>query len=329
MKYLKLFVLTLLLLLLVSCATTERAKETCDSKYADVEEWVYFEVEEDSPVDLFIIPTTCGRNKGESYNLEYHDNAKLLRNFTGVVNMQIGIFGNNARTFSPLYYQGAMETYSLPLEEREPILAIAYADVRDAFLYYLENVNEGRPFLLAGFSQSGDMCLRLLKEFGKDKRVKKNLIACYALGWAMTEEEHEAYPYLKFAKGETDTGVIISFCTEAPEIEKAFNVARDEKMLSINPLNWRTDDTFADKSLNKGACFTNYSAEITKEIPEFTGAYLDRKRGTLKVTDIEHPEDYPGNEFCPEGVYHLYDYQFFFRNLEENVQRRTEAFLKH
>ena len=86
-----------------------------------------------------------------------------------------------------------------------------------------------------------------------------------------------------------------------------------------------TDSTVADKSLNKGACFTKYSGEIKKEIPELTGAYLDPSRGTLRVTDVD-PEEY-SNSLFPDGVYHLYDYQFFFRNLQENVGVRLESYL--
>ena len=77
--------------------------------------------------------------------------------------------------------------------------------------------------------------------------------------------------------------------------------------LAINPLNWKTDSTPADKSLNQGACFTNYDGEIETEVPQFTGAYLDPDRGTLRVTDVD-PAAY-SNSLFPDGVYHLYDYQ--------------------
>ena len=97
------------------------------------------------------------------------------------------------------------------------------------------------------------------------------------------------------------------------------------RTLSINPLNWRTDSTYADKSLNIGACFTDYSGSITKEIPKLTGAYLDPERGTLKAVDVD-PADY-SNSLFPDGVYHLMDYQFFYRNLQENVRVRTDAWL--
>ena len=102
-------------------------------------------------------------------------------------------------------------------------------------------------------------------------------------------------------------------------------VGADEKTYSINPLNWRTDSVPADRSLNKGACFTDYSGAVIEEIPELTGAYIDETRGTLKVTDID-PEDYTTSLF-EDGIYHLYDYQFFYRNLEENVGVRLGEYM--
>jgi hypothetical protein len=84
----------------------------------------------------------------------------------------------------------------------------------------------------------------------------------------------------------------------------------------------------ADRSLNLGACFTDYSGAIASQIPEFCGAYLDPARGTLKVTDVD-PQDYPSSlSLFPTGVYHLYDYQFFYLNLQQNVQTRTDAYLQ-
>ena len=52
----------------------------------------------------------------------------------------------------------------------------------------------------------------------------------------------------------------------------------------------------------------------------------DAERGTLRVTDVI-PGDYSSSLF-PDGVYHLYDYQFFFRNLQENVAVRLDNYLK-
>ncbi len=133
---------------------------------------------------------------------------------------------------------------------------------------------------------------------------------------------------MKMASRESDTGVIISFNSEAENVADSLMIPAGTRTLAINPLNWKTDSTFADKSLNKGACFTDYSGSILTEIPELTGAYVDPVRGALKVPDVS-PDDYPaGLSIFTDGIYHLYDYQFFYRNLQENVQARILAYMQ-
>ena len=37
--------------------------------------------------------------------------------------------------------------------------------------------------------------------------------------------------------------------------------------------------------------------------------------------------EYPGKIF-PDGIFHIYDYFFFYNNIKENVKTRLEAFKK-
>ena len=120
--------------------------------------------------------------------------------------------------------------------------------------------------------------------------------------------------------------MIITFNSEAESVTSSLLVGENEKTYAINPLNWKTDGTIADKTLNLGACFTDYSGTITKEITNLTEAYIDEKRGTLKIPDIT-PSDYASSLF-EAGVYHLYDYRFFYRNLQENVKIRLNEYLR-
>ena len=204
---------------------------------------------------------------------------------------------------------------------------MAYEDVKDAFTYYLENYNQGQPIILAGFSQGADMCIRLLKDCFAQEEVNDLLVACYAIGWSITEEELAEYPHLRFAAGEADTGVIISFNSEAEMVTDSLMIPEGTHTLAINPLNWETDGTPAGKEENLGACFTDYSGAIVTEIPQLTGACIDPVRGALKVPDVTAEEYPPVLSIFSDGVYHLYDYQFFYRNLQENVSVRLEAYL--
>ncbi|MGN1432523.1 MAG: DUF3089 domain-containing protein [Ruminococcus sp.] len=298
-----------------------------NSKYADKENWAYFENEEsDKKADVFFLcPTVYGGSQSE-YNMSLGDD-ETKENFLGATNMEKGIYDDECRFFAPYYRQIGLAVYAMSEEVRTECLETAFEDVKESFEYYMQNCNNGRPIIIAGFSQGADMSIRLIKECFADEQRQKQLVACYAIGWRFTEEEVSEYPQLKAAQGESDTGVVISFNSEAESVSSSLMVPQGIKTLSINPLNWKTDSTRADKSENLGACFTDYSGNITSEIANLTGAYIDSERGTLRVTDISS-EDYPSSlDIMGEGVYHIYDYQFFYRNLEKNVQTRLNAYL--
>lgn len=317
-----LFLALSLVFVLAGCGKTEEQS----SMYAQAENWAYLETDKTADADVFFICPTVYSGAEDSFNMSMDDEA-TKSDFLGATNMEKGIYDQDARFFAPYYRQVGLYVYTLPVAEREAYLSIAYEDVKDAFTYYLEHYNQGRPIIVAGFSQGADMSIRLLKDCFADEEVNDLLVACYAIGWSITEEELGEYPHLRVASGEDDTGVIISFNSEAETVTDSVMIPAGTRALAINPLNWKTDGTPAGKEENLGACFTNYNGDIVTEIPQLTGAYLDVERGALRVTDVT-PEEYP--PVLPtfsEGVYHLYDYQFFYRNLQENVAVRLETYL--
>ena len=308
------------LTVLIMAAGSLLCSSPVDYSYPD--NWAYYGIGEGKDADLFLICPTVDMGTGGNLNMSM-DDEKVKANFTGALNMERGIYEDSAVMYAPFYRQIVFPLYLGSEEDMKPYLDIAYDDVSAAFEYYMENINDGRPLILAGFSQGAQHALRLLEDYFDDPEYSDLLVAAYCIGWRITAEDLERSPHLKMAEGEDDTGVIVMFSTEAPEADSSIIVPEGIRTLGINPLNWRTDSTLADRSLNIGACFTDYSGAITGEIPNLTGCYLDEDRGTLKAIDII-PEDY-SNSLFPDGVYHLYDYQFFFRNLEENVRTRLES----
>lgn len=101
-----------------------------------------------------------------------------------------------------------------------------------------------------------------LEELFDNPNYSKKLVSAYLIGWPVTESIISNYPWIKIAKSETDTGCIISFNSESPEINSSFTVPKGMKSFSINPLNWKVDSTFADSSKNIGACFTDYNGKF-------------------------------------------------------------------
>lgn len=295
--------------------------------YSDRANWAYCETENrEKAVDVFFVCPTVYDGPESQCNMSLSDSASKA-SFLGAINMEKGIYDSDGRFFAPYYRQAGLQVYTMPAKNQEEYLEAAYLDVKAAFEYYIERFNDGRPIILAGFSQGADHCIRLMKDCFADDETQELLVACYAIGWRLTEGEMEEYPHLKFAQSEHDTGVIVSFNSEAEQIDDSLMIPSGTKTLAINPLNWKCDGTVAYREQNMGACFTDYGGNIVQEVPRFTGAYIDAERGALKLLNVA-PEDYPaGLSIFEDGVYHIYDYQFFYRNLQENVRVRIQAFM--
>lgn len=314
----------MLLLVLAAFCSMASAQEP---DYNNTAAWAYWRVGENKPSDLFIVCPTVDLGAGGNKNMSLADN-EAKKNFYGALNMERGIYEQHCRMYAPYYRQAVLADYDLPANEAEPYFNLAYKDVRAAFVYYMQHENNGRPFVLAGFSQGAEMCLRLLKEFGNEDFVKDNMVACYAIGWRFTPQEAEKYPYIQPAKCADDLGKVIIFNSEAPEVTSSAIVPEGLKTFAINPLTWSCGTQKAPKTLNAGACFTDYSGAVVREVPQITGCYIDSERGTLKVTDVDKKEFVPGLPLFSEGVYHIYDYQFFYRNLQQNVNLRIKTFME-
>ncbi|OXS24684.1 MAG: hypothetical protein BI182_04455 [Acetobacterium sp. MES1] len=289
--------------------------------YSEPENWAYLPIESDrnKACDVFFVAPTVYLGTAEIHSMDLADEATKAQ-FLGATTMEKGIYDGSANFFAPYYRQAGLNAYTMEPAEAEPYFDLAYDDVARAFDVYMEDYNQGRPFVLAGFSQGSEMLLRLLEEKFSDPALSEQLVAAYLIGWRVTPADLAQYPHLKMAQQAGDTGVIISFNSEAVGVETSLIVP--DQTLGINPLNWKTDSTPATAAENQGAVFTDYSGAIIKEIPNLTGAYLDPTRGTLRVTDVAVADYPPVLDIFSDGVYHLYDYQFFYRNLQENVTQR-------
>lgn len=299
--------------------TGSKVKSSVD--YSDTRNWVCLGNDGGSAkkADCFLINPTVYVASGRKNNMNVSD-LSVRNTFISAVAEQSKIYSDNCAIYAPFYRQASIETYSLDKAEAQQCFDIAYSDIENAFLYYMKNHNHGRPLVLAGFSQGADMCIRLLKDHGNDRAVKKALVACYAIGWRLTDEDISNYPHLKPAQGEKDTGVIVCYDCETEDVKSSLVVPEGTKTRSINPLNWKTDGTPADKTLNKGSLING------KMISNLTGCHIDPVRGSLKVTDVTAKDYPPGPDCFGEGELHVYDFRFFFQNLKENVAVRIDGF---
>ena len=266
------------------------------------------------------------------------DNAEMLYGMNIEYRDHATSFADSTNVFAPYYRQSGLryagEVIAKTGNFDNALLGLPYGDIVAALDYYFENCNGGRPFIMAGHSQGSAMVLLLLRTYFKDHpEYYSRMIAAYAIGYSVTTDYLASNPHLKFATGETDTGVIIAWNTEGPG-----NVETNAKSIvilpgtrSINPLNWKLDETYAPASLNLGSIVLN---EKTGE-PEIGDAGADAQinlaRGTVvtnaKVEPL--PEDaakVAAEFFGPDGR-HANDYTFYYNNIKANVAKRVAAYL--
>ena len=122
-------------------AARGEAAAALDEAYAYPESWAFYAVGEDRYADIFIVaPTVDNRDE---YNMTFDDD-NLFR-FKRALNMQKGLYEDSLRMFAPYYAQMSFKAFELPKAEFRPYKEIAYEDVSEAFRYYLEHENQGRP----------------------------------------------------------------------------------------------------------------------------------------------------------------------------------------
>lgn len=266
------------------------------------------------------------------------DNEETLQGFEGEYIANASVYEASTNVFVPYYRQAGLR-YAGEVRKKAgnadaALLGLPYDDITSALDYYFENYNNGRPFIIAGHSQGSAIVRLLLKKYFKaHPDYYKRMIAAYVIGYSITKDDLEAYPYLKFAAGETDTGVIISWNTEGKKNveENASNVVVLPGAISINPLNWKLDDTYAPASENLGSLTLN---EKTGE-PEIgdigADAQIVPSRGVV-VTNAKSepmPEEVSKilAEFFGPDARHENDYTLYYNNIKDNVAKRVAAYM--
>lgn len=284
--------------------------------------WASNPAKPDKPVDVFYVYPTIYPGT-DPRNMDVFDE-KLRSDVQGLLKAQAGVYSSSANLFAPYYRQVSFACLD-PKQDMtlNQYFRIGADDVHRAFDHYLNNLNQGRPFILAAHSQGSVVMLDLLRSRFKDPALQKKLVAAYVIGYSITGEDLKKYPWIKPAQRADDTGVVISWNTQAPGATGS-PVLRPGA-ICINPLTWSTDETPASKDLNLGAVFfDDFTGKVLREVPHYTGARVDKKSGALVTTPPD--KDLKIGHF-PPGVLHKFDYAFWYRNLQSNVETRIKAYL--
>lgn len=194
--------------------------------------------------DVFYIPSTWeydwitsdGRicHYADPSITKHHDDVEI--EMKGVADYMAD--GNNF--YSPHYRHITLDSWATLNEDtiRRRYNDVSFVDVRNAFDHYMNNDNNGQPFIIAGFSQGGKSVVELLKVLTPDQRDR--LVAAYILGYKVTPDDVKTAPWIKAAQGADDTGVTICY-NSVSDVKYVKPIVSAPTVMCINPVNWRTD----------------------------------------------------------------------------------------
>ncbi len=273
--------------------------------YHDTTQW--YIADRGAEVDVFyIVSTECGDYTLDGKTMHYADtyNDSIRKLLYGEMVGVDKLLVDGLNYFSPYYRQVTMETYTDDslVDARMPM---AYGDVREAFAYYLEHYNQGRPFILMGFSQGAMAVVDLLKEM--DDLTTSLLVAAYVIGYKVDDSNLNFRP----AKDSADLGVTVCYNT-VRDNSCAIPLLSDGNLVAINPVNWSVDATPA--------------ALVDPRYGDTLTVTLDTTTLLLHIDGYSR-DDYMLPLIGREGNYHCLEISLFSDCLRRNIALRAATFI--
>ena len=206
-------------------------------------------------------------------------------------------------------------------ERKDEYMKVGTNDVLAAFKYYLSNLNNGRPFILASHSQGSNVLENIILN-NPDLIDKSKLVAAYMPGWTFTDDDI-AEMGLKLCESPDQTGCLITWNTIGPG---GVSPTVKKGARCVNPLSWTSQTDEFPASMNiEAKIFIDPKKQLL--VKNFTAARIN-KDGALEIPSPRKDVAELLNMSLGKEVYHRYDYDFFFYNIKENVKERCAAYLK-
>ncbi len=300
--------------------------------YADENNWALLKQNPDQPVDVFILYPTMYQGEAplagiDDEGMRGRADDWYIRNGSA--------FETAGNVYMPYYRQlNAVWALSQTPEERNKYAnGASKTDVFAAFEYYLENYNNGRPFIIASHSQGSAMAMEVVFDyFAQNPEVAERMVAAYIIGMSISEKDLARNPNMRFAENADDTGVIISYNVVAPGAEPAANGVILPGAMAINPITWTRSGETASAEANLGSYMnTDNGLEKMMNLADATVSELDNNMEVILCSTADYSTYGITEEMQAvfgKGSYHNNDISFYYFNLRENAENRVAKYLE-
>lgn len=301
--------------------------------YSKPEHWLTIPTSIDKVDVFYLYPTAWQKVDPNEPNICAIDNPIMLKYSKIAFARQATAFQTVANIYAPYYRQLDLASRATMTndQQEQDVAGIPTSDAVAAFDYYIKHYNNGRPFILASHSLGSNVMAYLLSGYMKSyPRVYSRMIAAYVIGYSITPEYLLRNPHLKFAQGPDDIGVIISYNTQSPDVAPGTNVVTLPGGIAINPITWTRDQTLATAAQNLGSILLNSDGTIAAGIPNpvmnFADARVDKTQGVVICSTVDENKWSPGSGTYVKGVYHSFDYPFYYYNIRANAANRVAKY---
>lgn len=286
-------------------------------------------------VDVFYVHPTTYRTP-DRWNQDLSDGQINQWTDASVIARQASVFNQCCRVYAPRYRQASfLATRDRFMEgDGGKAYALAYSDVLRAFDHWQASRNAGRPFVLAGHSQGGEMLMRLLEDRIDGKPLQKRMIAAYAIGIDFSEGYFgRRYKTLRPCERPASVHCVLTWNAVTPDADLAVlagfagaryvhrhGTADGRQSLCVNPLSFDRRRPQAGRSAARGAVPGEPGFGPLKALaPRAVAARCDS--GFL-VVDADPAL---GLKPLPGGSLHYHEYGLFYADIQANLRRRIAA----
>jgi hypothetical protein len=243
-------------------------------------------------------------------------------------------FNRADEIWAPKYRQAVVGAFLTDRPEAQQAIDAAYADVREAFRYFLASVPADKPIVLAGHSQGALHVLQLLRDAVADSAAtRRRIAAVYAIGWPISiAHDLPALP-IPACAAPLQAGCLVSWSSFAEPADPEMLLTRysrtpgfdgqprgDGPILCVNPLTGSPNSS-APASANLGTLVPREDFSGGDLVLGAVPARCDA-RGLLLIGDPPRL----GQGVLPGNNYHVYDIPLFWANLQADVVARVRAF---
>jgi hypothetical protein len=318
---------------IVGIGTTAVKAQTID--YSDITNWAahgqkhdlsdtiaapFLKDTETKNVNVFFVHPTTYQDFGKfelSPNANVRDEALNRETDKSTILYQASCFNKAGAVYAPRYRQANLSVFFKPSNKNETALNLAYTDVKDAFEYFINNINNNKPFIIASHSQGTVHAVSLIKEFIDGKPLQQKLIAAYLIGMPVKKSE---FINCKPCANASETNCFVSWRTYLQGEQGAayLKLETPNSIVVTNPISWAIDSlpAIANKQIAVIKSFTKpiaYNATVVEQNnilwitkPKFKGSIFLRK---AKIKNL-----------------HKGDINLFYQSIRNNLVERINGF---